>query len=258
MANLDIKIKLSNSLATLLLVGVHSFSYFKMFLAYVIGLHENHFILFSIGILHLLLIGTTIYQWLPIAPKDAFEAIGYWYLLVAILNSAASIFKVFSLDLFAFVALLWQLAVLVFLYHRLRDYPPRNHADVVFVNGPFSFYTAAATFAALWQAIQFNSLANDHPVVITLVILATGFVALHLVDYSHRRDWVYALTTGWILLVAAVFLTGTPHVVSLVVVGILVSAVARALIPNWLVRINRRFSHYANRASERAPLLGGR
>lgn len=61
-----------------------------------------------------------------------------------------------------------------------------------------------------------------------------------------------------ILLDAAVFLTQTPHTVSLVVVGILVSAVARTLIPNWLERINRRFSQWTNRASERTPLLGGR
>lgn len=62
-----------------------------------------------------------------------------------------------------------------------------------------------------------------------------------------------------ILLSAAIFLTGTPHVVSLVVVGILVSAVARTLIPNWLERINRRFGRWTSRwgeRAERAPLLG--
>lgn len=63
-----------------------------------------------------------------------------------------------------------------------------------------------------------------------------------------------------ILLGAAVFLTSTPHTVSLIVVGILVSAVARTLIPNWLERINRRFSRWTSRfgeRAERAPLLGG-
>lgn len=54
---------------------------------------------------------------------------------------------------------------------------------------------------------------------------------------------------------AAVFLTDTPHIVALVTVGILVSAVARTLIPNWLDRLNRRFSSWANRLGERTPLL---
>ena len=53
------------------------------------------------------------------------------------------------------------------------------------------------------------------------------------------------------------FLTGTPHTVSLIVVGVLVSAVARALIPNWLERVNQHFSRFTSRVGERAPLLGG-
>lgn len=62
-------------------------------------------------------------------------------------------------------------------------------------------------------------------------------------------------TNHRILLGAAVFLVDTPHIVSLIVVGILVSAVARTLIPNWLDRFNRRFSTWANRLGERTPLL---
>jgi len=59
-----------------------------------------------------------------------------------------------------------------------------------------------------------------------------------------------------ILLGAAVFLSDVPHTTSLIVVGILISAVARTLIPNWLDRFNRRFSSWANRLGERTPLLG--
>lgn len=55
---------------------------------------------------------------------------------------------------------------------------------------------------------------------------------------------------------AAVFLTDVPHTTALIVVGILISAVARTLIPNWLDRFNRRFSSWANRLGERTPLLG--
>jgi hypothetical protein len=58
-----------------------------------------------------------------------------------------------------------------------------------------------------------------------------------------------------ILLGAAVFLDDAPHTVSLIVVGVLISAVARTLIPNWLDRFNRRFSRWANRIGERTPLL---
>jgi hypothetical protein len=31
----------------------------------------------------------------------------------------------------------------------------------------------------------------------TIIIIIVGFVALHLVDYSHRKDWIYAATTSW-------------------------------------------------------------
>ncbi|KAI7883266.1 hypothetical protein K492DRAFT_235506 [Lichtheimia hyalospora FSU 10163] len=258
MANLDIKIKLSNTLATLLLIGFQGFSYSKWFLHHEAGFHGRDFIIILVGILQLLLIGMTIFQWFPSAPKDFFEAVGFWYLLVAVLNSGVSLLWFFHLNIFAFVGLLWQLATLVFIYHRLRDYPPRNATDMAFLNAPFSIYTAATFFITVWQVFQFSDQTKSHPVVHTVIILAIGFVALHLVDYSDRHDWVYALTTAWILLGAAVFLTQTPHTVSLVVVGILVSAVARTLIPNWLERINRRFSRWTNRASERAPLLGGR
>lgn len=58
------------------------------------------------------------------------------------------------------------------------------------------------------------------------------------------------------MLAAAVFLTGVPHVTALVVCGILISAIARATIPDMLERINRRFSRMTDRFSgERAPLL---
>ncbi|KAF7732509.1 hypothetical protein EC973_003255 [Apophysomyces ossiformis] len=111
-------------------------------------------------------------------------------------------------------------------------------------------------FVTLWQVFQFSGATKHHPVVLVFVILAIGFVALHLVDYSHRKDWVWALTTSWILLGAAVFLNDAPHTVSLVVVGILINAVARTLIPDWLERINRRFSRWTDRLGERTPLLG--
>ncbi|KAI9248805.1 hypothetical protein BDA99DRAFT_524516 [Phascolomyces articulosus] len=257
MANLDIKIKLSNTLGTLLLLGFQGFSYSNWFLDHKEGFHGRDFIIILVGLLQLLLIGMTIYQWFPKAPKDAFEAIGYWYLLIAALNSGVAILWFFHLNIFAFVGLLWQLATLFFVYHRLRDYPPSNKTDMLFVNSPFSIYTAASFFMTIWQIFQFSDETKSHPVVNTVIIIVIGFVALHLVDYSHRHDWVYALTTAWILLDAAVFLTGTPHVVSLIVVGILVSAVARTLIPNWLERINNRFSRLTSRVGERAPLLGG-
>lgn len=64
--------------------------------------------------------------------------------------------KTFHLDLFAFVGLLWQIATLLFIYHRLRDYPPRNGTDHAFINAPFSIYTAYYVFVVLWQIFQFS------------------------------------------------------------------------------------------------------
>ncbi|ORZ00649.1 hypothetical protein BCR43DRAFT_555842 [Syncephalastrum racemosum] len=259
MANLDIKIKLANTVATLLLIASQGFSFSSWFIDHQYGFQGRDFIIILVGILHLLLLGLTIFQWLPSAPKDFFEALNYWYLVIAALNSGVALLWFFHLDIFAFVGLLWQMATLFFVYHRLRDYPPRNGVDMAFLNAPFSIYTSYTFFMAVWQIFQFSDKTKHHPAVLTVIIFVIGFVALHLVDYSHRHDWVFALTTAWILLSAAIFLTGTPHVVSLVVVGILVSAVARTLIPNWLERINRRFGRWTSRwgeRAERAPLLG--
>lgn len=120
---------------------------------------------------------------------DVFEAIGFWYLLISILNSSVAILWVnyekvflssgllidvlqfFHLDLFAFVGLLWQLATLVFVYHRLRDYPPRNGTDHAFVNAPFSIYTAYSLFIVLWQIFQFSNETKQNQIVRHLIIL---------------------------------------------------------------------------------------
>ncbi|GAA5810046.1 hypothetical protein MFLAVUS_003464 [Mucor flavus] len=255
MTNLSVKLKLANTLATILLVGSQGFSFSGWFLGHSYEFGPRDFAIILTSILQLLLIGFTIYQYLPSAPKDVYEGIGFWYLLITVINSGVSILWFFHLDLFAFVGLLWQLATLVFVYHRLRDYPPRNGTDHAFVNAPFSIYTAYYFFVVLWQIFQFSNETKHNNIVHIFIIVVIGFVSLHLVDYSHRKDWVYALTTAWILLGTAVFLTDTPHIISLVTVGILVSAVARTLIPNWLDRLNRRFSNWTNRLGERTPLL---
>ncbi|KAI8887342.1 hypothetical protein K501DRAFT_321410 [Backusella circina FSU 941] len=258
MAHLDIKIKLANTLATILLLGSEGFSFSWWFLKHSYDFEPRDFIIILVGVLHLLLIGFTVYQYLPSAPKDVYEAIGFWYLLVAALNSGVALLWAFHLDILAFVGLLWQLATVIFIYHRLRDYPPRNNVDHTFLNAPFSIYTSYSVFVVLWQIFQFNEKAQSSQIVHVFIILVIGFVALHLVDYSHRKDWIYASTTAWILLGAAVFLHDAPHTFALIVVGILVSAVARALIPGWLERFNRRFSRWTDRLGERTPLLSGR
>lgn len=97
--------------------------------------------------------------------QDVFESIGFWYLLVAVINSAVSFLWFFHLSIFAFVGLLWQLATLVFIYHRLRDYPPRNGTDHAFVNAPFSIYTAYSFFIVLWQIFQFNDQTKHNDLV---------------------------------------------------------------------------------------------
>jgi hypothetical protein len=258
MTNLDIKLKLANTAATLILVGSHGFSFQDWFLHHPTEFGGRDFILILSIVLEVLLVGMTIYQWLPSAPKDTFEAIGFWYLLIALINSGQALLWFFGLNILAFIGLLWLLAAVFFVYHRLRDFPPRNTADSIFVNAPFSIYAAFTFFAVLFQTFWFSEVTRTHPAVHTVIIIVVGFVALHLVDYSHRKDWIYAATTSWILLAAAVFLAGVPHVTALVICGILVSAIARATVPDVLERINNRFSRLTDRISgERAPLLGG-
>jgi hypothetical protein len=87
-----------------------------------------------------------------------------------ILNESAHfcslrITKFFHLNILAFVGLLWLLAAVFFVYHRLRDFPPRNTADLIFVNAPFSIYAAFTFFAALFQTFWFSEVTRTHPVV---------------------------------------------------------------------------------------------
>ncbi|KAI8097212.1 uncharacterized protein BX664DRAFT_325821 [Halteromyces radiatus] len=255
MANLDIKIKLANSIATVLLLGISQYGVFALTMKNEIEIYGWVYLLYAL--LHFLLIGMTIYQYLPAAPKDVFDTIGYWYLLIALLNSGIAIFQYFHLNWFGFVGLLWQLATLIFIYHRLRNYPPRNKTDHTLINAPFSILTAITLSDTLHTLFRSFDQTKHSEVAQTILTIILGFVALHLVDYSHRKDWVYASSTAWLLGFASAGTSETTHTVSLVVVGILISAVARTLIPNWLERINRRFGRWSRRLGERTPLLSG-
>ncbi|KAI7898261.1 uncharacterized protein BX663DRAFT_538620 [Cokeromyces recurvatus] len=217
----SIKLKLANTFATLLLITTQGFVCFNWFLKHSYEIGPKDFNIVLISILQLLLIGFTIYQYLPSSPKDVYEAIGYWYLLVAIMNSSIAYLWFFNMNLFAFIGLLWQLAALLVIYHRLDKYPLEIIIHI-------------------------------------LIIVIIGFISLHLIDYSHRKDWIHALATAWLLLGASIFSTDndTIHTILLITVGILSSSVARTLIPNWLEKLNRRFSSWTRRLSERTPLLG--
>ncbi|CAO3596120.1 unnamed protein product [Absidia cylindrospora] len=265
MANLDIKIKLANTLATLLLLGCSQYGIFAL-------TWKNEFEMYGwvyllMALLHFLLIGMTIYQWLPSAPKDVLDGIGYWYLVVALLNAGIAtfqhhltlrfLFKIFHFTWFAFVGLLWQFATLIFIYHRLRNFPPRNTTDHAFLNAPFSILTAITLSDTLRMLFKSIDQIKDNDLAQTILVIVLGFVALHLVDYSHRKDWVYASSTAWLLAFAAPGTSDLTHTVSLIVVGILISAVARTLIPNWLERVNRRFGRWSRSLGERTPLLSG-
>ncbi|ORX55113.1 hypothetical protein DM01DRAFT_1335411 [Hesseltinella vesiculosa] len=255
MANLDLKIKIANTVATVLLLGSH-------YSVFIWGPNvDNHWYGYiPVAVLQFLLIGLTIYQWLPKAPKDVLEGISYWYLLVAVLASGTVSLAVSGLHrAFSFVVLLWQLATLIFIYHRLRHFPPRNKTDEAFLNAPFSILTSISVTETLYALFDLFSFTRNSEIAQTVLVIVNGLIALHLVDYSHRKDWVFATTTAWAIGSGAIsqryFHTAT-HTVSLIVVGILISAVARALIPQWIERLHRRIAHWSNRIGERTPLLG--
>lgn len=76
---------------------------FFRFLSHSYDFGPRDFAILLAGVLHFLLIGFTIYQYLPSSPKgkitiffhltyipDVYEAIGYWYLLIAVLNGGVS------------------------------------------------------------------------------------------------------------------------------------------------------------------------
>ncbi|CAO3653019.1 unnamed protein product [Cunninghamella blakesleeana] len=257
MANLDIKIKLANTIATALLLGSPFGPLFSTFIFHWKGALTDVAQLIYI-ILEILLLGLTIYQWLPSAPKDVLDGIGYWYLLIALLNFGVEAFLAYNFSIIAYIGLLWQLATAAFIYHRLRNYPPRNKTDQTFINSPFSILLALLFANLFYRFFRLFEQTRDNEIVHVIIIIIIGFVALHLVDYSHRKDWVYASATAWILGFGAAATSGLAHTVSLVVVGILISAVARTLIPNWLESINRRFGRWTRKLfarGERTPLL---
>ncbi|KAI9300188.1 hypothetical protein BJ944DRAFT_171219 [Cunninghamella echinulata] len=256
MANLDIKIKLANTIATALLLGSPFGPFSTLIFNWKGSLHAISELVYIL--LELLLLGLTIYQWLPSAPKDVLDGIGYWYLLIALLNFGVETFLGYDFHIIAYIGLLWQLATAAFIYHRLRNFPPRNKTDQAFINAPFSILLALLFANLFYRFFKLFDQTRDNDIVHTIIIIAIGFVALHLVDYSHRKDWIYASTTAWILGFNASLISGTSHTVSLVVVGILISAVARTLIPNWLESINRRFGRWSRKLfarGERTPLL---
>ncbi|KAI8992230.1 hypothetical protein BDB01DRAFT_847624 [Pilobolus umbonatus] len=254
MVNLNIKIKIANTLATAILITSQCFRINYWLLDSTTEVTTQKFVLALIGLLQFLLVGFTIYQYLPKAPKDVYEGIKYWYLVIALLDGTVSSLVLSKLTLFAFGALLWQLAVFLFLYHRLNDYPPRNHVDYTFVNLPFSIYTSYTFLVALNLLFKLFIPSRFEEIAQVLFIIGAGFISLYLVDYSHRQDWAYALTTAWVLLGTAPFFP-TAYTVSLITVGILVSAIARALIPQVMNEAYRRFGYWSHSFGERTPLL---
>ncbi|ORZ09933.1 hypothetical protein BCR42DRAFT_423377 [Absidia repens] len=199
------------------------------------------------AVLHYLLIGMTIYQWLPSAPKDVLDGIGYWYLVVAILNAGITTFQIFHLTWFAFVGLLWQFATVIFIYHRLPYFPPRNTTDRVFLKAPFFILTVITLFDTLRMFFKSIDKINDNVLAQIILVIVPGFVAIHLIANMDppRKDYLYTCGSMCLSPFAA---PGTQEltlivsvIVSLIVVGILNRSVARTLIPNWLERVNRRF-----------------
>lgn len=82
------------------------------------------------------------------------------------------------------------------MYHRLRDYPPRNGTDHAFVNAPFSIYTAYYLFVVLWQVFQFSgetkanhivSSSNNH--LIQLIYDNTLYIIIGTYIY-YCRHWI--------------------------------------------------------------------
>ncbi|KAI8074919.1 hypothetical protein BC940DRAFT_324201 [Gongronella butleri] len=242
MANLDLKIKIANTVATTLLLGSH----YGIIVWHPLASAGATALYVLMFILQFLLIGMTIYQWLPKAPKDVFEAIGYWYLGISLLASSGTILR------------LWLLAMLVVVYHRLRQYPPRHKTDHALINAPFSMLTSLYVSTVLHKLWALFAITRDSDLAQTIMIILNGIIGLHLVDYSYRKDWVFALTTGWVITVRALDETDKfqlTHTVSLIVVGILVSAVLRTVLPQFIEKMHRVIARWSNRVGERTPLL---
>lgn len=102
---------------------------------------------------------------------------------------------------FAFVGLLWQFATLIFLYHRLRNYPPRNTTDHAFLNAPFSILTAITlsdTLHTLFQSID-QTKNND------VVSINASILFLSLLTWAHLSSIGSNRPCGWTWLCCSPF-----------------------------------------------------
>lgn len=88
------------------------------------------------------------------------------------------------------------------------------------------------------------------------VRLGKGQQRQHILQ-QRNLPYMFSITLERLLAFSSVGSSEPTHTVSLIVVGILISAVARNLIPNWLERVNHRFGRWSRRIGERTPLLSG-
>lgn len=213
--------------------------------------------------LNILLLGLTIFKWLPNGPRDVIsEGLGYWYTVAGISMGVSQLFWHLKWTIAALALGFLTLLCLFVIYHRLRNYPPRHNLDFILINAPFSIWTSLELYTVLYNVFEFyyKNVSQRFPLIdlLLFVVLVQGLTSFYLVDIDYRKDWVFASTSSGILWVLAMNDLVVPdkawnnaRIIAIVFVGGLVTSVLREAIPRIAVPLQRAFTR------EGRPLLAG-
>jgi hypothetical protein len=211
--------------------------------------------------LNVLLLGLTIFKWLPNGPRDVIsEGLGYWYTVAGVSMGISQLFWHLKWTIAAIVLGFLTLFCLSVIYHRLRNYPPRHNLDFILINAPFSIWTSLELYTVLYNVLDFyhNNVSQRFPLIdlLLLVVLVQGLTSFYLLDFDYRKDWVFASTSAgilWVLAMNDLVVPDKPwnntRIVAIVFIGSLVTSVLRDTMPRIAEPLQRTFTR------ERQPLL---
>jgi len=129
------------------------------------------------SLIHLLLLGTVIYQFTPEGKKVIIDGISWRFALLAVLNGAYVKFWASHHYVVAFILALFVSSAVTHIYYIVKKFhTPSSYLDEVFVHLPFSLYHGLTTILVIltaFEAFGTNALVNP-PGVWTKIFVFLG------------------------------------------------------------------------------------
>lgn len=159
------------------------------------------------GVIYILIIGFTIYQFRPIAKENGtLESVGWWFVISCIANVVWLFLFLFDQVWLSTIAMLVLLGSLIMIYQRLKiGQEPVDWQQKWAAHIPFSVYlgwisvaTVANFSAALYESGQVTSfLGIGADIWAVVMMLVAGVLAITML--LRRYDIAYALVIMWAL-----------------------------------------------------------